>query len=92
MPAAGGDWEFCFEFTKPGDSERTRSFEVALLAAADRLYRLVTTSLDRRGESIVCLIGRVEDLPAGAMIEAVEVAAPRPVRLRRLGGGNRDQE
>ncbi|TPW10729.1 MAG: hypothetical protein FD129_1840 [bacterium] len=87
--AAGGDWEFCFEFGRPGDSHRTGSIEVTLLSADDHPFRLTTTSLDRRGESTVCLIGRVDGLAPGVRIDALDLAAPTPLRVRHLRGGNR---
>lgn len=89
VSAAGENWEICFEFDIPGDSHRTRSIEVTLLTVDDRAYQLDVSSLDRRGESTVCLIGRVDGLEPGVLIEAVDLVAPTPLRVRHLGGGNR---
>jgi hypothetical protein len=60
VAAAGPTWELTFAFDRPGDSHVADCLHVALVDASGRRHALVAPRLDRRGESMVCLIGALE--------------------------------
>lgn len=96
--ATGTGWELCFEFDLPGDSHSAEHLAVVLLTAQGERHALSEVSLDRRGESVVCLEGRVGSASsvAGATTpqepvryESVELTTSVPLRVRELRGGPR---
>lgn len=97
VPAAGPEWELCFEFDLPRDSHAADGIQAVLLTAAGGRHRLAEPTLDRRGEAHVCQVGRVVaqepgDATAGEpeiVFEAIEVSAATPMRLRAIRGGSR---
>lgn len=97
VPAAGPEWELCFEFDLPGDSHAADGIQAVLLTAAGGRYRLAEATLDRRGEANVCQVGRVVAQEPGdataaepaIQFEAIEASAPTPMRLRAIRGGSR---
>lgn len=95
--ANGALWELCFEFDLPGDSHKTDGIYAVLLATSGQRHPLVDTNLDRRGDRLVCQVGRVDAFEPGSRVvdqnqevtfEAVELTAPARMRLRELRGGN----
>ena len=91
VPASGPTWELCFEFHPPGDSLKAKSIEAVLLAASGQRRPLVDVAMDRRGESVVCQIGRVDasDPDEALVFEAMELTASERVRVRQVRGGPR---
>lgn len=96
--ATGTGWELCFEFDLPGDSHAAEHLAVVLLTAEGERHALSEVELDRRGESVVCLEGRVGSVPTATgasapqqpvRYEAVELSTSVPVRVRELRGGPR---
>jgi hypothetical protein len=87
IPASGPRWELCFEFGRPGDSHKAGDIQAVLLTPSGRRQPFVDVELDRRGESVVCQIGRV-DTGEEVVFASVELIAPGPVRLRGLRGGS----
>ena len=93
----GGAVTLCFEFHPPGDSHAAGGISATLLDASGGRYRLVNPALDRRGESLVCQVGSLEALGAGGgtappdrvVLEAIELSATTPVRVRAIRGGSR---
>jgi hypothetical protein len=86
MPAGGLRWELCFEFDRPGESHQAGDIQAVLLTPSGRRQLFVDVELDRRGESIVCQIGRT-DAGEEVVFDSVELTAPEPLRLRWLRGG-----
>jgi hypothetical protein len=98
-PAANADrgWTLCFEFRLPRESEDAGRIVATLLTATRRRYQFATSELDRRGEFVVCRIGRLAPVetdaskPSGPAshepFTAVELTADTPLRLRGLSGG-----
>ncbi len=89
--AAGPTWELTFEFDRPGDSHAADCLHVALVDAAGRRHTLVAPRLDRRGESMVCLIGALEPPVAGPTVSftAIELSSDSPVRVEAVRGLSR---
>jgi hypothetical protein len=84
----GPNWELCFEFDLPGHSHSTGGIEAALIAASGQSYPLVDAELDRRGESVVCQIGRVDaSEPGGVVFESIQLRAATRLRVRQIRGG-----
>jgi hypothetical protein len=85
----GGTLTLCYEFHPPGDSHAAGGISAALIETSGRRHRLVDPSLDRRGEGLVCQVGRVEDAPTGQTVvfEAIELSSAAPVRIRTIRGG-----
>ena len=86
VPSRGPRWELCFEFELPGDSRKTKDINAVLLTTSGQRHRLADVQMDRRGESVVCQIGRVDG--EDAVFEAVELTASERVRVRQLRGGS----
>ena len=87
VAASGPRWELCFGFDRPGDSHRAGDIQAVLNTSSGRQQLFVDVELDRRGESIVCQIGRI-DSGEEVVFDSVELTAPEPLRLRWLRGGN----
>jgi hypothetical protein len=91
--AALDEFTLCFEFERPGASDEAKHIVATFLTPSQRRYTFADSDLDRRGELIVCRIGRMA--PAGETpaseppqsFSAVELSAGTPLRLRRLRGG-----
>jgi len=97
VPASGPRWELCFEFDPPGESRKTRSIEAVLLTTSGERRPLVDVEIDRRGENVVCQIGRVDAFEPGSRLpppgeelvfESVELTASERLRVRLLRGGS----
>lgn len=87
--------EICYEFSLPRESHDASRIAGVLIAASGQRYALTEVTLDRRGESIVCQIGRpipVRSPPPGApaaggiVLEAIELSADVPLGVRGLRG------
>ena len=96
--SSGFLWEMCFEFDLPRDSHEAGRIHPVLLSTSGQRYPLVESKLDRRGERVVCQIGRVAAIVPGEgaasqeqliTYEAAELSADVPLRLRGLRGGSR---
>lgn len=91
--ASGTGWELCLEFDRPGDSHEAEHLQAVLLTTEGARHALAEVELDRRGESVVCLEGRVDgatSVPSPTVrYEAVELSTSVPVRVRELRGGPR---
>ena len=91
--AALDDFTLCYEFRLPRESEEAGRIVATFVTPSQRRYTFTTSELDRRGEFVVCRIGRVvpaSGLPAGEppqSFTAVELRADTPLRLRGLRGG-----
>ena len=88
VAATGPSWELCFEFDLPGDSHGAGGIAAVLVAASGQRHPIVDPELDRRGESVVCQRGRIEALDPGETVDAIELTATEPLRLRRIRGGS----
>ena len=88
VAATGPGWELCFEFDLPGDSHGAGDITAVLVGTSGQRHRIVDAELDRRGESVVCQLGRVEALDPGEVVEAIELTAAEPLRLRQIRGGS----
>lgn len=88
VAAAGPTWELTFEFDRPGDSHAADCLHVALVDESGRRHRLADPRLDRRGESMICLVGALEDGGAGASSSfvAMELSSDAPVRVESVRG------
>lgn len=88
VAAAGPIWEITFAFDRPGDSHAADCLHVALVDASGRRHTLVAPRLDRRGESLICLIGALEDGGAGTAVSfvALELSSDAPVRVESVRG------
>ena len=84
LTSTGPGWEICFEFRIPGDSHVAERIEVRLVDAGGVRHSLSESRLDRRGESVVCRLGKT-----GAVepIVGAELSSPVPIVLRGLRGG-----
>lgn len=91
VAAAGPTWELTFEFDRPGDSHAADCLHVALVDESGRRHRLADPRLDRRGESMICLIGALEPpvAGAGATFTAIELSSDSPVRVESVRGLSR---
>jgi len=95
VPASDPSWEVCFEFGVPGDSHRAGRIGVVLLSTTGTRYTLDGAELDRRGEAVVCQIGRLTaadpSLPAPEplVFDAAELTSEVPMRIKGLRGGGR---
>ena len=98
MRSSGLLWELCFEFDVPGDRHEAGRIHAVLLSTSGQRYPLVEIKLDRRGERVVCQIGRVAAIEPGqgaasqeqlVTHQAVELSTDVPLRLRGLRGGSR---
>jgi hypothetical protein len=93
VAAAVDDFTLCFEFRLPRESEDARRIVATFVTPSRQRYVFATSELDRRGEFVVCRIGRMS--PAGETagsepprsFTAVELSADTPLRLRGLRGG-----
>jgi hypothetical protein len=83
----GSMWEMCFEFNTPRESHRADGIRAVLLAASGERRPVVDVELDRRGESVVCHLGRV-DAGEREVFEAVELSSPVDLHLRGIRGGS----
>jgi hypothetical protein len=88
VAAAGPIWELTFEFDRPGDSHAADCLHVALVTADGRRHVLVAPQYDRRGESMVCLIGALNPPVAGPTVAftAIELSSDSPVRVEAVRG------
>ena len=92
--APGQSWEMCFEFDVPRESYAAGRIIVILVAGNGARYKLENLDLDRRGEAVVCQLGRLAALnPATAnradatlVFEAAELSAPASLRLHGIRG------
>jgi hypothetical protein len=98
VPASEPSWELCYEFNIPGESHQGVRIQAVLVAASGQRYVLADREVDRRGESIVCQVGRIAGKEPGApgpaaaspiVFEAAELSSNTPLRLRELRGGSR---
>lgn len=92
LPSQGQTWELCFEFDRPRHSHRAGAIHATLVSSSGGRAAILTTELDRRGESVVCQIGRVAPPEPNAertVYESVELYSDVPLRLRGLRGGSR---
>lgn len=100
VPSSGSAWEICFEFDRPRDSHEADRIHAVLLTREGQRHELVETKLDRRGESVVCQMGRVAPIQTGfeatpheqsVTYVAIELSlsAGGPLRLRGIRGGSR---
>ena len=88
-------WEMCFEFDVPRDSHAAGRISITLPDDSGTRYQLENLDLDRRGESVVCQLGRLTPVdPAKAsavssaiILEAAELSAPSSLRLHGIRGG-----
>lgn len=91
--AALDDFTLCYEFRLPRESEDARRIVATLVTPSQQRYAFDASELDRRGEFVVCRIGRVipaAGAPAGTppqTFTAVELRADAPLQLRGLRGG-----
>lgn len=90
-------WEMCFEFDLPGDSHNAAGIRAVLVSSSGQRHPLVDTKVDRRGDSLVCQVGRVDAFEPGSRLveyegevvfEAVELRSSVRLRLRELRGGS----
>jgi hypothetical protein len=97
VPASEPSWELCYEFNVPGDSHLAGRIQAVLVAASGQRYVLADSQEDRRGESVVCQVGRIAAKEPGApgpataspiVLEAAELSSSLPLRLRDLRGGS----
>ena len=91
VPSKGQTWELCFEFDLPRDSHRAGAIHATIVSSSGGRAAIRTPALDRRGESVVCQIGRVappESEAEGTVYEAVELYSEVPLRLRGIRGGS----
>jgi hypothetical protein len=87
----GPEWELCLEFDPPGGSQRAHRIRAVLLDVAGRRYPFVRTSLDRKGEAVVCFVGHLEAAyESPVAFGAIELRSREAVRLRAIRGGTRD--
>lgn len=88
IAAAGPTWELTFAFDRPGDSHAADCLHVALVTADGRRHTLVAPRYDRRGESMVCLIGALDPPVAGPTVSftAIELSSDSPVRVESVRG------
>ena len=93
VQSPGPLWELCFEFDLPGDSHNAADIHAVLLTSSAQRYSFIESALDRRGEAVVCQIGRVVAIESpnadlsqwqSVTYEAVELSADVPLRLRGL--------
>jgi hypothetical protein len=87
VQSTGPRWELCFEFNIPGDSRSADGIQAVLLATSGQRRTLVDAELDRRGESVVCQLGRIEPQDR-EVFEAVELTSPVDLHLRGIRGGS----
>jgi hypothetical protein len=95
--AAGENWEICFEFDIPAESYAAGQIGVMLIGDRGQQVELDVIDLDRRGEAIVCQVGRlvaVSPAMAGEPVADVvfataELSAPAALWLRGIRGGAR---
>ena len=94
--ATDADWEICFEFDRPRDSHQAARIEAMLVGAAGEHFTLAPVTLDRRGEAVVCQVGRLRPVIAshdggtdGAVLSGIELSAGVPLTLRAIRGGAR---
>jgi len=80
------EWELCFNFTRQKDSQAADTIEATFITPSGERHSFAHAEWDRRGDSIVCHIGSVV---SGAVFQAVELTAEKPLRLADLRGGNR---
>lgn len=94
----GPTWEMCFEFANPGDSRHAGRIHTVLISTTGGRYTPSDAKLDRRGEAMVCQVGRVIGVPPVAegtvhvdsiVYEAVELSSDVSLRLRSIRGGSR---
>ncbi len=97
VASSGPAWELCYEFRFSGDSHQAGRIQAALVATSGRRYRFVESELDRRGEAIVCRVGRLAPADANGPsptvsgpieYEGVEVSCEIPLSVRGLRGGS----
>ena len=88
IPSARATWELCFEFYRPRDSHGASGIQATILDASGRRFPMREPARDRRGESLVCLVGPVaaED-GAPPVPDRLELVALTPMRIRSLRGG-----
>jgi hypothetical protein len=90
-PAGGPLWELCFEFDTPRDSHRAGDIQATLLSAAWERAVLDQPSLDRRGESTVCQVGRLESCTLNSSpvsFQGLELESETTLPLRGIRGGS----
>ena len=90
VSSSGQSWELCFEFDLPGGSHHAATIQATLVSSSGSRAAMTTPTLDRRGESTVCQMGKVataqpETTPV--VYDAVEVSSKVPLRLRGIRGG-----
>lgn len=95
--ADGEDWEICFEFDVPGESYAAGQIGVTLIGNQGEHFELDDIDLDRRGEAVVCQLGRLAAVSpamagepvANVVFETAELSAPAALRLHGIRGGGR---
>jgi hypothetical protein len=91
--AALDDFTLCYEFRLPRESEDARRIVATLVTPSKQRFTFDGAGLDRRGEFVVCRIGRVVAAPGNAAADkpqiftGVELRADTPLRLCGLRGG-----
>jgi hypothetical protein len=86
VPSSVEPWEICLEFDRPGDSHLAEQIQIALHGTSGKRHPLADVRLDRRGESVVCQIGHLETLGSDRGLEAIDLSAPKRLRIRRIRG------
>jgi hypothetical protein len=93
--ASGARPVLCLEFHPPGDSREAARIHVALLTTTGSREPWLNPSVDRRGESTVCLAAGTDENPprpdAGApgrpAYRAVELSSEVPLSVRQIRWG-----
>jgi hypothetical protein len=97
LRARSENWEICFEFDIPGESYAAASIRVTLIGNKGEHFDLADVDLDRRGEAVVCQVGRLAAVSpamarepvADVVFDSAELSAPAALRLRGIRGGAR---
>lgn len=97
VPAGSENWEICFEFDIPGESYAAASIGVTLIGKKGEHYSIENVDLDRRGETVVCQVGRLVAVSpvmtaapvADVIFETAELSLPAALRLHGIRGGAR---
>jgi hypothetical protein len=95
--AGGENWEICFEFDIPRESYAAGRIGVTLIGSKSEHVQVGDIHLDRRGEAVVCQVGRLTAVSpamtreqiADVVFETAALSAPATLRLRGIRGGGR---
>ena len=90
VSSSGESWELCFEFDLPGRSHDAATIQATLVSSSGSRAPMSAPTLDRRGESTVCQLGKLASAQPEAApmtFEAVELSSKVPLRLRGIRGG-----